>query len=84
MRYFEATSVIAARPEAVWPVLSDAAAWPGWDSGIDAVAGRIAEGEIIKEHADPLLPLTWGSMPGQGPSFQRLAVGLKQRAGSGH
>jgi uncharacterized protein YndB with AHSA1/START domain len=48
MRYYEATSVIAARPEAVWTVLSDGAGWPAWDSGVDAVEGRIAIGETIK------------------------------------
>jgi uncharacterized protein YndB with AHSA1/START domain len=48
MRYYEATSVIAARPEAVWAVLRDGAGWPAWDSGIDAVEGRIAIGETVK------------------------------------
>jgi hypothetical protein len=47
MRYYEATSVIAASPEAVWSVLSDGAAWPDWDSGVDAVEGKIAMGETI-------------------------------------
>jgi hypothetical protein len=48
MRYYEATSTIAASPEAVWTVLSDGAAWPGWDSGVDAVEGAIVMGETIK------------------------------------
>jgi len=48
MRYFEASSAIAASPEAVWAVLSDGASWPSWDSGVDAVEGRIAMGETIK------------------------------------
>jgi uncharacterized protein YndB with AHSA1/START domain len=47
MRYYEATSAIAASPERVWAVLSDGAAWPTWDSGVDAVEGRIAPGEKI-------------------------------------
>jgi hypothetical protein len=47
MRYYEATSTIAARPEAVWAVLSDGASWPGWDSGVDAVEGRIAMDQTI-------------------------------------
>jgi uncharacterized protein YndB with AHSA1/START domain len=47
MRYYEATSTIAASPEAVWAVLSDGASWPSWDSGVDAVEGRIAMGEKI-------------------------------------
>lgn len=48
MRYYEATSTIHASPEAVWAVLSDGAAWPAWDSGVDAVEGKIAAGETIK------------------------------------
>ena len=48
MRYFEATSVIGASPEAIWAVLSDGTSWPSWDSGVDAVEGRIAMGETIK------------------------------------
>jgi hypothetical protein len=141
MRYYEATSVIAASPEAVWSVLSDGAAWPGWDSGVDAVEGKIAMGETItirsqaapgrafpvkvtlfepparlrfsggmplglfrgvrtyqvspgadgqvtfhmrEEYTGLLLPLIWRSIPDLGQSFQRFAMGLKQRAESGH
>jgi hypothetical protein len=47
MRFYEATSTIAASPEAVWAVLSDGAGWPAWDSGVGAVEGRIALGETI-------------------------------------
>jgi hypothetical protein len=48
MRYYEAAARIAASPEAVWAVLSDGAGWAAWDSGVDAVEGRIAMGETIK------------------------------------
>jgi hypothetical protein len=48
MRYYEATSTIAATAETVWAVLSDGANWPSWDSGVDDVEGRIALGETIK------------------------------------
>jgi uncharacterized protein YndB with AHSA1/START domain len=48
MRYYEATSTIAASAEAVWAVLIDGASWPSWDSGVDAVEGRIAMGEKLK------------------------------------
>ncbi len=48
MRFYEATSVIAAGPEAVWAVLADGAGWAGWDSGVEAVEGRLAAGETIK------------------------------------
>jgi hypothetical protein len=47
MRYYEAVSLIGASPAAVWAVLSDGASWPAWDSGVDAVEGRIALGETI-------------------------------------
>ena len=48
MRYYEATSVIAASAEAVWAVLSDGPGWATWDSGVDGVEGRIVMGETIK------------------------------------
>jgi hypothetical protein len=48
MRCYEATSTIAASPAAVWAVLSDGASWTAWDSGVDAVEGRIALGESVK------------------------------------
>jgi hypothetical protein len=48
MRYYEARSTIAASAEAVWAVLIDGASWPKWDSGVDAVEGRIAMGETLK------------------------------------
>jgi uncharacterized protein YndB with AHSA1/START domain len=48
MRYFEAGARIAASPQAVWAVLTDGAAWPAWDSGVDAVEGAIAPGETVK------------------------------------
>jgi hypothetical protein len=47
MRYYEASSMISASAEAVWAVLSDGASWPTWDSGIDAVEGRIELGDTI-------------------------------------
>lgn len=48
MRYYEARSTIAASAAAVWAVLIDGASWPKWDSGVDAVEGRIAMGETLK------------------------------------
>jgi hypothetical protein len=48
VRYYEATSKIAASPAEVWAVLSDGATWTAWDSGVDAVEGRIALGETLK------------------------------------
>jgi hypothetical protein len=51
MRSYEAKSVIDAPADAVWAVLVDAAGYPGWDSGVDKVDGRIAAGEKITVHA---------------------------------
>ncbi len=47
MRFYEASATIAATPDAVWAVLVDGANWSSWDSGVDAVEGRIAPGEKI-------------------------------------
>jgi hypothetical protein len=52
MRYYEAKSTIAASPAEVWAVLSDGATWTDWDSGVDAVEGRIALGETVKIRAE--------------------------------
>jgi hypothetical protein len=35
MRYYGASSVIAADAEAVWAVLSNGPGWATWDSGVD-------------------------------------------------
>ena len=47
MRFYEASSKIAADPSVVWAALADGATWSAWDSGIDRVEGRIAPGEEI-------------------------------------
>jgi uncharacterized protein YndB with AHSA1/START domain len=39
--------LIQAAPERVWSVLTDAAAWPNWDSGVTKVDGRVALGEKL-------------------------------------
>lgn len=48
MKTYEATSAIAASPEAIWEILTDAPAYSDWDSGVERVEGRIAPGEKIK------------------------------------
>ena len=48
MRYYEASSVIAADAEAVWAVLSNGPGWAAWDSGVEAVEGRIVLGQTVK------------------------------------
>ena len=48
MRYYEASSTIAADADAAWAVLSDGPGWATWDSGVDGVEGHIAAGETVK------------------------------------
>jgi hypothetical protein len=62
MRSHEATAVIQAEPEAVWTVLIDGAAWSTWDSGVDAVEGRIAPGVVSTMDPPHRLVFT-GGMP---------------------
>jgi uncharacterized protein YndB with AHSA1/START domain len=47
MRAYEATTLIEAPPEQVWPALTDIGAWPAWDSGVTNVEGRLALGEKL-------------------------------------
>jgi hypothetical protein len=48
MKHYEADAAIAAPPERVWEILTDAPAYAEWDSGVQKVDGRIAPGEKIK------------------------------------
>ena len=48
MKAYEASSTIAASPEAIWAILTDGANFARWDSGVERVEGRIAPGETIK------------------------------------
>jgi uncharacterized protein YndB with AHSA1/START domain len=47
MAFYEATTTIDAKPDAVWKVLVDGSAWPTWDSGVNSVVGVIALGNKI-------------------------------------
>ena len=47
MRHYESTALIEARPDTIWAVLTDVAAYPDWDSGVVRVEGSIAPGERI-------------------------------------
>ena len=51
MRAYEASTVINAPADRVWPILTDGASWSAWDSGVDKVEGRIAPGETITIHS---------------------------------
>ena len=48
MKFYEASSTISAKPEAIWSILTDGGSYPSWDSGVERVEGRIAPGETIK------------------------------------
>jgi hypothetical protein len=48
MKAYEASATIKASPEAIWDVLTDAAGYPTWDSGVERVEGRITPDERIK------------------------------------
>lgn len=51
MHFYEASSTICAPPAKVWAILTDAAGYTTWDSGIESVEGTIAPGESITVHA---------------------------------
>jgi hypothetical protein len=48
VKLYEASSIIEAAPDAIWAILTDAAGYPQWDSGVVRVDGRIAAGEKLK------------------------------------
>jgi hypothetical protein len=48
MKSYDAAATIDAPPEKIWAVLTDAPAYPQWDSGVQKVEGTIAPGEKIK------------------------------------
>jgi hypothetical protein len=47
MKVFQATTTIAAAPETIWALLTNASGYPEWDPGVDRIEGRIAPGEKI-------------------------------------
>src|SRR5689334_12755941 len=44
---FSASTTIAAAPETIWAILTDAPRYPEWDPGVDRIEGRIAAGEKV-------------------------------------
>jgi hypothetical protein len=48
VKSYEASATIAAPPDAVWAILTDAPGYRDWDSGVRSVEGTIALGEKIK------------------------------------
>jgi hypothetical protein len=48
MKSYEASSTIAAPPDAIWAILTDAPGYSDWNSGIVRLEGRVAPGEKLK------------------------------------
>jgi hypothetical protein len=48
VKAYDATADIAATPDAIWTILTDAPNLSNWDSGVERVEGTIAPGETIK------------------------------------
>jgi hypothetical protein len=49
---FEASATIAAAPQTVWEILTDAEGYRMWDSGVISVEGVISPGQTITVHAE--------------------------------
>ncbi len=47
MKIFSAATTIAASPEAIWAILTNAAGYPEWDPSVERIEGRIGPGERI-------------------------------------
>jgi hypothetical protein len=52
MKSYEVAETIDASPDEVWAVVEDIARYPDWDSGVERVEGRLAEGEKIKVYSE--------------------------------
>jgi hypothetical protein len=51
VKSFATSIVIAAAPEAIWRVLTDAPAYPRWNTTVTRVDGTVAMGQKITVHA---------------------------------
>ena len=51
MKSFASNTTIQAAPEAIWRILTEARGYPGWNTTVSRVDGRIALGENITVHA---------------------------------
>ena len=70
MKSFSATTTIAASPDKIWEILSDAPNFPNWEPGVIRIEGKIAPGEKItvytKLSPDRAFPVTVSEfVPGQ-------------------
>ncbi|HMD02554.1 MAG TPA: SRPBCC domain-containing protein, partial [Candidatus Baltobacteraceae bacterium] len=51
MTSFATRTTIAATPETIWQILTDAPNYPSWNTTVSGVEGRIAPGETVTVHA---------------------------------
>lgn len=51
MKVFETSTIIHAEPDRIWALLTDAPAYPSWNTTVDKVEGTIALGQKIKVFA---------------------------------
>jgi hypothetical protein len=51
MKMFRVATSIRATPDAIWQILTDAARYTTWNTTVDRVEGRIAQGEKVTVHA---------------------------------
>jgi hypothetical protein len=51
----ESSATIAASPDTIWTILTDAPAYAAWDSGVERIEGTIAPGEkiTVRSQANP-------------------------------
>lgn len=50
MKSYSVIRTIAATPETIWGLLTDAAGWPSWDPGMESIEGVFALGEKVTFH----------------------------------
>jgi hypothetical protein len=48
MKEYKARTTIHERPEKIWAILTNGAAWPEWDPYCERIEGRVGPGEKIK------------------------------------
>jgi hypothetical protein len=74
MKSYEVAETIDASPDEVWAVVEDIARYPDWDSGVERVEGRLAQGEKIKVYSEAnpgrAFPVTVTELtPGRGMTW---------------
>jgi hypothetical protein len=47
MKVYQANTTIAATPETIWAILTNATGYPEWDPGVERIEGQIAPGQKI-------------------------------------